>query len=134
MRTKSQTSKHIIYSIIAVGLMITLLTSNVKFISAKPHQSNPGTTGLVAWWSMNENSGDRNDSHSTNHLDDINAPPSLPSGTGKQGNAVLYNGQNPSRPTTSLGVIDNPEISMGDIDFTIDKSKILNPSLFLVKN
>lgn len=49
MKTKSRASKQIIYSIIAIGLMITLLTSNIKQASAEPQQSNPGITGLVAW-------------------------------------------------------------------------------------
>jgi len=34
--------------------------------------ASPGTTGLVAWWSMNEAGGTRNDSFSTNHLTDTN--------------------------------------------------------------
>lgn len=31
---------------------------------------NPGTTNLVSWWTLDETSGQRNDSHGTNHLTD----------------------------------------------------------------
>lgn len=42
------------------------------------------TTNLVSWWSCDETSGDRADSHGTNHLTDNNT---VLSATGKQGNA-----------------------------------------------
>lgn len=45
------------------------------------------TTNLVSWWSLNEASGTRNDSHGTNHLTDNNT---VTSTTGKQGNAGVF--------------------------------------------
>lgn len=41
--------------------------------SAKPLYTNPGTSNLVSWWTLDENStGTRNDAHGSNHLTDNN--------------------------------------------------------------
>lgn len=72
---------------------------------------NPGTTNLIAWWSLNETSGTRNDSHGTNHL----APTGGVSyAAGKVGNAVDL------EDTTSsyLSCADNPTLSGADVDWT----------------
>lgn len=45
----------------------------------------PGTTGLVSWWSLNEASGDRADSHGSNHLSPVATPGNA---TGKVGSGV----------------------------------------------
>jgi hypothetical protein len=42
---------------------------------------------LVAWYSLDETTGTRNDSHGTNHLTDVNDPGYE---AGKQGNAAVY--------------------------------------------
>ena len=69
-------------------------------------------TSLVAWWSLNETSGTRNDSHGSNHLADGNT---VLYGTGKQGNAADFERDN----SEYLYIADNAALSMGDIDFTV---------------
>jgi hypothetical protein len=73
---------------------------------------NPGTTNLIAWWSQDEVSGTRNDSHSTNHLTDNNT---VSSTTGKKSNAAEFTSAN----SEYLSIADNASLSMGDIDFTL---------------
>jgi len=48
---------------------------------------NPGTTGLVHWWSLDETSGSRLDSHGSNHLTPVG---SLSYAAGKVGNAADF--------------------------------------------
>src|SRR5688572_28354046 len=67
---------------------------------------NPGTSGLVSWWSLNEASGTRNDSHSTNHLTDNNA---VPSAAGLKGNSAAF----VTAGLESLSIADNASISTG---------------------
>lgn len=45
----------------------------------------PGTTGLVSWWSLDEASGTRSDSHGSNHLSPVATPGNA---TGKVGSGV----------------------------------------------
>ncbi|NOT05220.1 MAG: DUF11 domain-containing protein [Anaerolineales bacterium] len=73
---------------------------------------NPGTTGLVAWWSLNETSGTRNDSFGSNTLTDNNT---VTSTTGKKGNAAQFTWTN----SEWLSKADNADLSTGDIDFTV---------------
>ena len=47
--------------------------------------TNPGRTGLVSWWPLDEESGDRADSHGSNHLSPVAAPGNA---TGKVGSGV----------------------------------------------
>ena len=73
--------------------------------------TNPGTTNLVAWWSLDEASGNRNDSHGVNHL----TPGGLLSyATGKVGNAADFEGST----TDYLTIADNAAMRTGDIDWT----------------
>src|SRR3990167_7395409 len=74
--------------------------------------TNPGTTGLISWWSLDEASGQRNDSHGSNHLTDNNT---VLSAAGKVGNAADFEKSN----SEFLSIADNPNLSTGDIDFTI---------------
>lgn len=62
---------------------------------------------------MNEASGQRNDSHGVNHLNDTN---SAGSAIGKQGNAVRFVA---ATPAPYLSISDNPNLSTGNIDFTL---------------
>jgi RHS repeat-associated protein len=71
-----------------------------------PPAPNPGMTGLVSWWNMNESSGTRSDSHSSNHLSDNNT---VGSTTGKQGNAAQFILAN----SEYLSIPDNASVSMG---------------------
>jgi RHS repeat-associated protein len=73
---------------------------------------NPTTSGLAAWWSMNEVSGTRNDSHGTNHLTDNNL---VPSASGLKGNSAAF----VTAGLESLSIADNASLSAGNIDFTI---------------
>src|SRR5262245_62023817 len=49
------------------------------------------TDNIVAYWTLDEASGTRNDSVGSNHLTDVN---STPSGTGKINNGADFNGSN----------------------------------------
>lgn len=69
-------------------------------------------TSLVAYYSLEEISGTRNDAHSNNHLSDNNT---VTSGTGKVGTAASFTAAN----TESLSVADNATLSMpGDISIS----------------
>lgn len=67
---------------------------------------------LVAYWSLEEASGTRNDAHGTSHLTDNNT---VTSATGKVGTAADFELSN----AEYLEVADNAALSMGDIDFSI---------------
>lgn len=59
-------------------------------------ETNPGTTGLLSWWSMDESSSGvgavtREDSHGSNDLTDVNTTPSA---TGRVGNCSNHNPNN----------------------------------------
>lgn len=79
---------------------------------AAPSYNNPGTTNLVAWWSLDETGGVRNDSHGANHLTDNNTVTSV---TGKHGNAADF----VSAQSEYLSVADNVSLSAGNVDYTI---------------
>jgi hypothetical protein len=66
---------------------------------------------LESYWTLDEASGDRNDSVGTNHLTESDT------GTiaGKIGNATTFVGTNVS----GLTIADNASLSTGDIDFTL---------------
>lgn len=72
-------------------------------------------TNLIAWWELDEASGNRADSH-TNALTltDVNTVTSN-TGVGGVGTAALFASPN----TEYLFRADGTEISMGDLDFTI---------------
>jgi hypothetical protein len=72
--------------------------------SAKPLYTNPGTSGLISWWSLDETSGTRNDSHGSNHLTDNNT---VGYTTGIQSNAANFVSAN----SEYLSVNDNAELS-----------------------
>lgn len=69
------------------------------------------STGLVAWWKLDEQSGTRVDSVGSNDLTDTNT---VTYDTGKVGNAGQF-----TRATSEyLNIADNADLSVGDIDFT----------------
>ncbi len=70
---------------------------------------NPGTRDLAAWWELNEESGNRSDSHGANTLTDNNT---VLFQAGKVGNAADFE----DTTEESLSVADNAALSMGDID------------------
>lgn len=70
------------------------------------------STGLISFWSLEEASGTRNDSHGTNHLTDNNT---VTSGTGKVGTAADFE----ASTTEYLSVADNASVSTGNIDWSI---------------
>lgn len=65
----------------------------------------PGTMNLVSWWSLNETSGSRADSHGANTLTDNNT---VLYAAGKQGNAADFERD----ATESLSVTDNASLSL----------------------
>lgn len=80
--------------------------------SAKPLYNNPGTSGLAAWWSLDETSGTRNDSHGSNHLTDNNT---VGYAAGKKSNAAYFVVSN----AEALTITDNASVSAGDVDITL---------------
>jgi hypothetical protein len=86
--------------------------------------ANPGyalllTDDLIAYWSMEETSGTRTDSAGSNDLTDNGG---VGSTTGIFGNAAEFG-------TTSgqyLSIPDNPDLSVGDIDFTFTSWVYMN--------
>lgn len=76
--------------------------------------TNPGTTGLVSWWALDEASGTRVDSHGANDLTPLNAPGSA---SGIQGNAVDLERDSDQ----GLEITDAAQsgLSFGDADFTV---------------
>lgn len=74
---------------------------------------NPGTTSLVSWWSLDETSGDRADSHGGLTLTAVNAPGS---GTGKKNGAVDCESSS-TQYLTRPG--DDASLSAGGRSFTI---------------
>jgi RHS repeat-associated protein len=90
------------------------LTGNLATKASSTNQpaDNPGITGLVAWWSMDETSGVRKDSYYENHLTDINT---VGSATGRKDKAADFVTAN----LEHLTVADNALLSGGDVDFTL---------------
>jgi len=74
--------------------------------------TNPGKDNLIAWWSLDETSGTRADSHGSNDLTDNNT---VTYDTGKQGNAADFE----DSVGEYLSIADNADLSFGDEDFTI---------------
>lgn len=68
-------------------------------------------TGLEAWWGLNEEAGERVDSHGVNNLTDNNT---VLFGAGKKGNAADLEETN----SEYLNIVDNASLSTGNIDFT----------------
>jgi hypothetical protein len=74
--------------------------------------TNPGTTNLQGWWSLDETSGTRYDAHSTNDLTDNNT---VLYGTGIKFNAGDFESTN----SESLTISDNAALSTGNISFSV---------------
>lgn len=72
--------------------------------------TNPGTTELKAWWSLDEASGARSDSHGSNDLTDNG---SVGQAVGVVGNAASFGGNE------SLSIADNADFSITTTDFTL---------------
>jgi hypothetical protein len=99
--------------VLAMPLFLIIAVASAFTVQAAPlQQTNPGTTGLVAWWPMNEASGTREDVHGSSDLTDNNT---VLSTTGVQGNAALFVAAN----TEYLSITDNADLSAGDIAFSI---------------
>lgn len=70
------------------------------------------TDSLISYWKLDEASGQRNDSHGTNHLTDNNT---VTQAAGKINNAASFIFAN----SESLSVASNASLQCGDIDFTV---------------
>jgi hypothetical protein len=81
--------------------------------------NNPGTINLVSWWTLNETSGTRLDSHGSNQLTDNNT---VGYTAGLKGNAASFVTVN----LEYLSIADNPSLSTGDIDFSLVANVYLN--------
>ena len=75
--------------------------------------SNPGVTGLEAWWELNEATGVRYDAHGSNDLADNN---SVGASTDSiQGNSAYFQSAN----SEFLSIADNASLSFGNEGFTL---------------
>lgn len=92
----------------------------VRYGGALKPNSNTLLTDLVAFWKLDEASGTRSDSVSTNHLTE-NFGVGQAAGIGGVGNAASFNGSN-----QYLSIADNAALSTGDIGFTITGWVYLN--------
>jgi len=70
------------------------------------------STSLVAWWTLNETSGTREDSVGNNDLTDNNT---VLYGAGKKGNAADFE----LATSEYLSIADNADLSTGDIDYSM---------------
>ncbi len=94
-------------------LMDTVTTVLTGGIGEPPPVVSPLLTSLVAFYKLDEASGTRSDSVSTNHLTDNNT---VTQAAGKVGNAAQFTAAN----SESLSITDNAALSLGaDSDFTI---------------
>ncbi len=107
-----------------------------KFYTSGFETDTGGTmdTSLISYWPLNETSGTRNDSYSTNNLT-ANGTGGVGSATGIKGNAADFE----SSESDFLEISDNAALSTGDIDFTIStwvnlESKPANPMSIVTKN
>jgi RHS repeat-associated protein len=88
-------------------------------LTSKGTVASPGTTGLAAWWSMDETAGTRYDSYGGNHLTDNNT---VSYAAGLRGNAASFVRAN----LEFLSRVDNAALSTGDINFTLVANVYLN--------
>jgi hypothetical protein len=72
--------------------------------------ANTLTLNLVSWWSLDEASGQRNDSHGTNHLADNNT---VTQAAGKVGNAAQFTAAN----SEVLSIASNTSLETGAVSF-----------------
>jgi hypothetical protein len=109
----------VLITLTALILMLGFLPT----VSAAPLSTpvNPGTTDLISWWTFDESSGTRYDSHSTNHLADHGT---VAYDTGVRGNSAKFLSSN----AEYLDISSNASLSTGDIDFTICGSVYVNSS------
>lgn len=80
--------------------------------SSRAAGTNPGTTGLVSWWDLDETSGTRYDAFGNNDLSDNNT---VGYAAGVSSNAADFVATN----NEYLSIADNADVSMGNITFTI---------------
>lgn len=88
----------------------------------------PGTADLVSWWSLDETSGARADSHGSNNLADTNT---VLYDTGKQGNAAYFERAN----NESLELSTGTPLGFGDEDFSVGawvKADTLNDGMGII--
>jgi len=82
----------------------TLTAAEVAMVTAAMDDaSNPGTTGLVSWWPMNETSGTRYDVHGSNHLGDNNTVGYTAGVHGYAADFVSANSETLTHTTLGLG-------------------------------
>jgi hypothetical protein len=92
--------------------VMALFTDELKYDELAPDPPSELLTDLASWWSLDEVSGTRADSHDSNTLTDNNT---VLSAAGKVSNAALFVRAIPEW----LSIASNSTVQMGDIDFTI---------------
>ena len=99
-------------ALVVLLLIVTPLLVATSQAAPAHAATNPGTTNLIAWWSLDETSGIRYDSHGSNHLGETNT---VGWSTGKQNNAANFVAAN----SEYLGIGDNAGLSSADESFSI---------------
>jgi len=77
------------------------------------------TTNLISWWNLDELSGTRYDSHSTNHLTDNNTVTQAVGIAQSVARDTNFAAQFTAANSEYLSIADNATFSTGDIDFWI---------------
>jgi hypothetical protein len=80
--------------------------------TGSPSESSSLLDGLISWWSLDETSGVRADSHGSNDLADYNT---VGSTIGKQNNAASF----VAADIEYLGIADNADLSLNGTSFTV---------------
>jgi hypothetical protein len=92
-------------------LLLVILASHLGFSNQRAYASTL-STGITSYWKLDEASGTRADSASSNNLTDVN---SVGQATGKIGSA----GQFTISGSKYLSIADNASLSTGSTDFTV---------------
>jgi hypothetical protein len=109
MKTRLRTTL-VLFSILPL-ILVSLLAHPVTAAPFSAPQ-NPGTSGLAAWWTLNETSGTRVDSLGISNLVEEGG---VSYASGMISNAADFELDNAQR----LSVPDNANLSTSDIDFTL---------------
>lgn len=92
------------------GRIINGLSQPILFRGAVSSPAVVDKTNLISWWTLDEASGTRNDSHGTNHLTDNNTVGSAAGVYGNAGNFIYSNDE-------YLSIASNSSLQSGNVDW-----------------
>lgn len=104
------------FFLLFTALCVVALLPQLRSLAAPV---NPGTTGLVSWWALDETSGNRADAHGSNTLTDNNTVGYV---AGKKSNAAYFILAN----SEYLSVADTSSLEPGSGSFTLCSWIVLN--------